>query len=423
MEPCLADTALMNPDRQRHDGSVDASSDDATSTSARNEERILGTGTTRVSVDELNLHPDNPRIGDIVAIKNSLAVNGLYQPVTVNSSTMEVLRGNHTLLAARELGWREIEVFFVDVSKDDGARILLADNRTSDLGGYDNLALSRLLEGLGDFEGTGYGADDLRDLLDEGADDSDLSRRRPEAAEAEALATEPGDLVTLGEHRLICADPRDTESYLRLFEGDHATVLVTDARGGSVTAGNEVVRLDLTDAQFPEQLGAALAAADGALSSGATIYLVHPPGPASVPFLDLIADSPWRFTSGAVAVYGDASWDDNHSHDLVAIAEKGGRRRRRSKDIPGNCWLLQRHAFAGLTPELVARVLRQRTRRGQFVLDPFGGRGATLEAAEHLQRRARLIEADPARCDLIRARYAEMTTTTWGARSWGGARN
>jgi hypothetical protein len=142
-----------------------------------------------------------------------------------------------------------------------------------------------------------------------------------------------------------------------------------------------------------------------------------------VPFLDLIADGPWRFTSGAVAVYGNGNWDDNHCHDLVAIAEKGRRRRKRSKDTLGSCWLLPRRAFAGLTAELVARVLRQRTRRGQLVLDPFGGRGATLEAAEHLQRRARLIEADPARCDLIRARYAEMTTTTWGARGWGGARN
>ena len=413
----------MDSHSERHSRSIDASSDDATSTSARNEERILGTGTRRVSVDELKLHPDNPRIGDVVAIKNSLDVNGLYQPLTVDRSTMEVLRGNHTLLAARELGWREVEVFFVDVSKDEGRRILLADNRISDLGGYDNLALGRLLEGLGDFAGTGYDADDLSDLLDQGADDSELSRRRPEAAEAEALVTEPGELVTLGEHRLICADPRDTQTYARLFEGDDATVLVTDARGGSLIAANEVVRLDHTDARFPELLGAALATADGSLNSDATIYLVHPPGPASLSFFDLIADGPWRFTSGAVAVYGNGNWDDNHCHDLVAIAEKGRRRRKRSKDTLGSCWLLPRRAFAGLTAELVARVLRQRTRRGQLVLDPFGGRGATLEAAEHLQRRARLIEADPARCDLIRARYAEMTTTTWGARGWGGARN
>src|SRR3954453_6928639 len=76
--------------------------------------KLLGEGTVRVSVAELRLHRENPRRGNVTAIRDSLSTNGLYVPLTVNRRTMEVLRGNHTLRAARELGWTLLDVYFVD---------------------------------------------------------------------------------------------------------------------------------------------------------------------------------------------------------------------------------------------------------------------------------------------------------------------
>jgi ParB-like chromosome segregation protein Spo0J len=82
---------------------------------------------------------------------------------------MEVLAGNHTLEAARQLGWDEIAATFVDADEERAKRILLADNRTNDLAGYEPEALAELPE----LSGTGYDEDDLDALL------AELGRARP----------------------------------------------------------------------------------------------------------------------------------------------------------------------------------------------------------------------------------------------------
>ncbi len=120
-----------------------------------------------VPTDSLIPHPDNPRRGNVEAIKESLERNGQYRPIVANRSTREVLAGNHTLRAAVELGWAAIAATFVDVDPEQAKRILLGDNRTNDLAGYDTQELVDLLSELDDLEGTGYDDAALGELLDE----------------------------------------------------------------------------------------------------------------------------------------------------------------------------------------------------------------------------------------------------------------
>jgi ParB-like chromosome segregation protein Spo0J len=111
-------------------------------------------------------HPDyNPRQGDVGVIAESLRVHGQYRPVVVNRPTMEVLAGNHTLMAAKALGWKEIAVSFVDVDEEEARRIILVDNRSADLAGYDESVLAGLLQEVNSWEGTGFDADDVEALL------------------------------------------------------------------------------------------------------------------------------------------------------------------------------------------------------------------------------------------------------------------
>jgi hypothetical protein len=103
-----------------------------------------------------------------------------------------VLVGNHTLTAARELGWETVNTFLVDVDERTAARIVLIDNRTSDLGGYDDAALYDLLSDLDDLEGTGYDDDDLEDLVValepvETLDDGDAALDRFAASSVRAM--------------------------------------------------------------------------------------------------------------------------------------------------------------------------------------------------------------------------------------------
>ncbi len=158
-----------------------------------------------VPIASLRPHPRNPRRGDLEAVKESLRHHGQYRPVVANRPTGEVLAGNHVLHAARELGFAEIAATFVDLDEEEATKLVLVDNRTSDLATYDDELLAELLSGLDDLAETGFDEAALSDLLDEAAppppyEDEDLP---PAPSEPR---TQPGDLYALGDHRLLCGD-------------------------------------------------------------------------------------------------------------------------------------------------------------------------------------------------------------------------
>lgn len=131
----------------------------------------------RLPLAELNPHPENPRQGDIDQIRASLQASGQYRPLVVNRGTFtgrpnEILAGHHTAQALRKLhheyptNWpADTDVWMVDVDDPTARRILLADNRTSDLGTYDTELLANLLDGMEELAGTGYTDADLHDLI------------------------------------------------------------------------------------------------------------------------------------------------------------------------------------------------------------------------------------------------------------------
>ena len=118
-------------------------------------------GAQMVPIMELREFPNNPRRGDVELLVESLGYHGQYRPIVANRRTSEVLAGWHTLKAARKLGWQMIAVTWVDVDPITAKRIVLADNRLTDLANYDDTALLDLLMMLESLEGTGFNHDDL----------------------------------------------------------------------------------------------------------------------------------------------------------------------------------------------------------------------------------------------------------------------
>lgn len=120
-----------------------------------------------VSVEELHPHPENPRRGDVGAIAESLARFGQVKPVLALPDGT-IIAGHHVYYAARHLGWDRIAVVRADLSPSDARAYLLADNRISELGGYDPEALGTLLsevQSFGGLEGTGYRDEDVKRFL------------------------------------------------------------------------------------------------------------------------------------------------------------------------------------------------------------------------------------------------------------------
>lgn len=121
-------------------------------------------------VNEIEPHPENANVGDVEAIKESIRVNGFYAPIIVQATTGYIIAGNHRFKAARELGYEQVPVVYLDVDDEDAKRIMVADNRTTRLGHDDSQLLTSLLEDLGDTElglmGTGFSHADLQTLID-----------------------------------------------------------------------------------------------------------------------------------------------------------------------------------------------------------------------------------------------------------------
>lgn len=130
--------------------------------------RVETLGYEMVALDRLKTHPRNPRRGDLRAVKQSIQRNGFVGALVANRRTGHILAGNHRYMAARELGMVEVPVTWVDVAPSREVKILLADNKASDLGGYNNEALAQLLQEAaleGDLLSTLYTQVDLQDLL------------------------------------------------------------------------------------------------------------------------------------------------------------------------------------------------------------------------------------------------------------------
>jgi len=121
----------------------------------------------QVPIESLKTHPRNPRVSDTWAIKESLLTHGQYRPIVANRRTGHILAGNHTYLAAKELGWKEILVYWVDVPEDQELKILLVDNRSTEFGFMDPERLLDVLKDLESLDGTGYKDDDLELLMRE----------------------------------------------------------------------------------------------------------------------------------------------------------------------------------------------------------------------------------------------------------------
>ena len=132
--------------------------------------RVINKEIEQVAIDLLKHHPRNANQGDVEAIKKSLAVNGWYGSVVVNTGTKHILAGNHRVMAAKALGWETVPVQWVDVTPEEELRILVVDNRTTRIGQDDSTKITDILAELANtpigLDGTGYSSDDLDALID-----------------------------------------------------------------------------------------------------------------------------------------------------------------------------------------------------------------------------------------------------------------
>ena len=203
----------------------------------------LDMNVTKIPIHRLNAAPYNPRVelrpGDAVFdnLKRSIETFGYLQPIIVNRRSNTVVGGHQRLKVLKDLGYQEVDVVFVDLSAEHEKALNLTLNKT--VGEWDESKLARLLQ---EFEGfpdidiqlTGFDAGEIGDLISRVLDretatgnDDDFD---PEAALdcSRPAVTEKGELLELGDHRLLCGDATNAEDVRRLMKGQRATLFMTD---------------------------------------------------------------------------------------------------------------------------------------------------------------------------------------------------
>jgi hypothetical protein len=194
--------------------------------------------TLLVPVDTLVRHPRNPRRGQIQLIAESLDRFGQVRPILTDGT--QIIAGNHTYLAALELGFTHVAAIRNDFETEEEARAyLLADNRLPELGGYDEAQLLDQLaelEASGHWEGTGYTADDLDDLraMQDAIPTTALAEFQGDyAVTPEELAARAQTLAggrTLSEVVLLLTEDQaaDFEAHTKILAKEYGGVGVTD---------------------------------------------------------------------------------------------------------------------------------------------------------------------------------------------------
>lgn len=164
-------------------------------------------------------------------LRSSLREFGFINPVIIDRD-YGVIAGHGRILAAKEEGITEVPCVFADhLTEAQKKAYIIADNRMAMDAGWDEELLRVEIEALQaedfDLALTGFDEKELSKLFDDSTegkdDDFDVS------AELEKpVFSKPGDVWTLGRHRLVCGDSTKPETYEVLMEGKKANLVLTD---------------------------------------------------------------------------------------------------------------------------------------------------------------------------------------------------
>ena len=383
----------------------------------------------------------------IAQIAASIRQFGFTNPVLIDEDG-SIVAGHGRVAAAKQLGIAEVPTIVLGhLTPAERRAYVIADNRLAELAGWDREILKIEFQALAemdldfDLEITGFETAELDLLLDDsaGEDAADPADEMPEPEPGPAV-TQPGDVWVLGKHRLICGDARDPATYAALMGADRARAVFTDPPynvkiDGHVCGSGAVkhrefamasgeMDADTFTAFLEDSLGAMAAVSlDGAIHYTCMDWrhMAELQMAGDKVYSELKNLVVWAKTNGGMGTFYRSR------HELIYVWKVGtaphtntfglgehGRYRTNVWDYPGVNSFGGNQKDLALHPTvkpvaLVADAIKDVTRRGEIVLDGFGGSGTTLIAAERTGRVARLVELDPIYCDVICRRYAALT--------------
>ena len=386
----------------------------------------------QMCIDEIMYAPYNPRIMApevLEKLKKSIQEFGVYSPLIVNKTTRHVAGGNQRLMALRELGHDKVFVVLVELSLEKEKILNIQLNKIS--GEWDFDKLSQLLDELSkipeiDVEDTGFNLPEISQIFDNYGnireeDDFDFDAA---VNSIEEPVTKPGEIISLGGHRIMAADCTDPQNVERLFAGEQASMYFSDwpygisydpasRPGAKPSKWKPIKNDDLGPVEHVEWMRKALAATVPYLKLGAPTYLWN----GHLQFWDMsrlcieLGIHPACVITWAKPGFSPSFADYQQQTEFLLYGWREGGAHPWYGKAESSLWEMNRDPVKSLIHStqkpvgLAQRAIRNSSVRGDLVFDSCLGSGSTLIAAESLGRRCFGLEIELSYCDAIVRRY------------------
>jgi len=365
-----------------------------------------------VKISEVKSNQNNPRfIKDekfkklVKSIKEFPEMLKL-RPIVVNSD-MVVLGGNMRLKACKEAGLKEIYILKAeDLTEAQQKEFIIKDN-----------------VGFGEWDWDILGNEwEQQDLEDWGLDGFPFEEEVLEAEEDDFETPEGGietdivlgDLIEIGEHRLLCGDSTCSDTVAKLMDGKKADMVFTDPPYGVSYKNNmndkhEVILNDDVLLDFKPILKI--------FSKNNTHWYIWTSDPVYNKWREMYSDvfkSTVIWSKGGGGI-GDLSGDYARNYELCLFCQNGRRELNGTRD--GGVWEIKKDSGATYVHptqkpiELSSYAINKSSRTMDIVLDLFLGSGSTMVASHQLKRKCYGLELDPKYCQVIIDRMIKLDET------------
>ncbi|EEU85720.1 DNA modification methylase [Enterococcus faecalis] len=372
--------------------------------------------------EDLIPYEKNPRHNEdaITAVAKSIEKFGFKVPIVVDASNV-IVNGHTRVKAAKYLGLKEVPTIIADdLTPEQIKAFRLADNKVGEIATWDEELLNAELDELADLD---------FDMTEFGFDLPDIEGEEVEVIEdefEEELPAEPisklGDIYQLGRHRLMCGDSTNSLEVEKLMGNKKADLLITDPPYNVAYEGKGKEALTIKNDsketnEFHSFLYEAFSAAINNMKLGSSFYVWYASSEV-VNFHTALEEAGflvkqeliWNKNS-MVLSRQDYHW--KHEPCLYGWASGGSHSwysdRKQTTILNFDRPTVNKEHPTMKPVALFDYQIKNSSKRGDCILDLFGGSGTTLIACEQNEREAYLMELDPRYVDVIIARWEAFT--------------